>query len=211
MGPEAWCAAGGGQANIGAATLRTSRLVLRPLEPNDLKQWLRYCEETDASFQPFFPTSDSLDPLLRFDLAVQKTLVGLQTGSAARFMAFNAGDGQIVGHVALNMIVRGVMECCMIGWAVHPVWQRRGIGAEMCRRASAFAFAPSSGAQGEGHDPGLGLHRVSCSIMPRNVASLRLAARLGFRQEGLSRKYLRVNGVWEDHVIFSQLAEEFAR
>lgn len=197
--------AGGGQPSISTATLRTARLVLRPIEPNDLGQWLRYCDESEESFRPYFPTPDSLDPLLRFDLAVQKTLVGLQTGSAARFLAFDAGDGRIVGQVALNMIVRGVMESCMMGWAVHPAWQRRGIGVEMCRRAIAFAFAPSGG-QG----PGLGLHRVGCSIMPRNVASLRLAARLGFRQEGLSRKYLRINGAWEDHVMFSQLAEEFA-
>ena len=198
---------GGGQPGIGTVMLRTMRLVLRPIEPNDLGQWLQYCDESDGSFRPYFPTPDSLDPLLRFDLAVQKTLVGFQSGTAARFMAFDVGDGRIVGQVALNMIVRGVMESCVMGWAVHPAWQRRGFGAEMCRSTLGLAFAPALAAQGK--RSGLGLHRVGCSIMPRNVASLRLAARLGFRQEGLSRKYLRINGMWEDHVMFSQLAEEF--
>jgi len=197
--------ADGGQGSIGSVTLRTARLLLRPIEPNDLGEWLRYCDETDENFRPYFPTPDSLDPLLRFDLAVQKTVIGLQSGGAVRFMAFDAVDGRMAGQVALNMIVRGVMECCMMGWAVHPAWQRRGIGAEICLAAMRYAFSPSGGG-----GSGLGLHRVGCSIMPRNVASLRLAARLGFRQEGFSRKYLRINGVWEDHVMFSYLAEEFA-
>ncbi len=202
---ESWGTPNCEQGSIGGVTLRTTRLVLRPIEPNDLSEWLRYCDETDENFRPYFPKPDSLDPLLRFDMAVQRTVLGLQSGSAVRLMAFEVGGGRMVGQVALNMIVRGVMECCMMGWAVHPAWQRRGVGAEMCRAAMGYAFSPSSGGAS-----GLGLHRVGCSIMPRNVASLRLAARLGFRQEGLSRKYLRINSVWEDHVMFSQLAEEFA-
>jgi ribosomal-protein-alanine N-acetyltransferase len=46
----------------------------------------------------------------------------------------------------------------------------------------------------------LGLHRLEANIMPRNKASLRVVEKLGFSEEGLSRKLLLINGRWEDHV-----------
>ena len=45
-------------------------------------------------------------------------------------------------------------------------------------------------------------------VMPRNRASLALARKCGFREEGLSQKYLRINGVWEDHIHMVRLNEK---
>ena len=44
------------------------------------------------------------------------------------------------------------------------------------------------------------LHRLEANIMPRNIPSLRVAEKVGFRSEGLSPRYLQVDGVWEDHL-----------
>jgi ribosomal-protein-alanine N-acetyltransferase len=33
--------------------------------------------------------------------------------------------------------------------------------------------------------------------------------KLGFREEGLALRYLRINGVWEDHRIFAVTREEW--
>ena len=33
-----------------------------------------------------------------------------------------------------------------------------------------------------------------------NGASLAVAKKLGFQNEGISRSYLRINGIWEDHI-----------
>ena len=54
----------------------------------------------------------------------------------------------------------------------------------------------------------LGLHRIEGNIMPRNKASIGVAKKCGFAEEGLSRKYLKINGVWEDHLHFVRLNEE---
>lgn len=193
---------------IGQVGLTTRRLLLRPLEGNDLGRWLSYTDETDELYAPFFPVPETLDPMLRFELALQKTLRGLEQGTAVRLMAFDA-SGEMVGQVGINNIVRGAMQSCDMGWAVRPRSQRQGVAAEMCRAAMDLCFSPAgAGGKVTGQVAGLGLHRVACAIMPRNVASLGLAAKLGFRQEGFARKLLRINGVWEDHVQFAKLADE---
>jgi ribosomal-protein-alanine N-acetyltransferase len=46
----------------------------------------------------------------------------------------------------------------------------------------------------------LQLHRVEANIIPRNMPSRRVVEKLGFVNEGLSPKYLKINGVWEDHM-----------
>ena len=53
----------------------------------------------------------------------------------------------------------------------------------------------------------LDLHRIEANIMPRNGASLRVAEKAGFYHEGLALKYLRINGVWEDHIHMVLLRE----
>jgi ribosomal-protein-alanine N-acetyltransferase len=54
----------------------------------------------------------------------------------------------------------------------------------------------------------LHLHRLEAACIPVNQASIRLLTKSGFRQEGLARKYLKINGRWEDHLLFSRLADD---
>jgi len=39
-----------------------------------------------------------------------------------------------------------------------------------------------------------------------NEPSRRLLLRVGFQNEGLARAYLKINGVWRDHLLFGMLA-----
>ena len=45
----------------------------------------------------------------------------------------------------------------------------------------------------------LGLHRLEADIQPTNQLSLKLAEKAGFRREGYSPAFIRINGVWRDH------------
>jgi ribosomal-protein-alanine N-acetyltransferase len=53
------------------------------------------------------------------------------------------------------------------------------------------------------------LHRLQASIRPENARSIALATRLGFKYEGLARKYLNVGGGWQDHAIYAFTAEDW--
>jgi ribosomal-protein-alanine N-acetyltransferase len=54
----------------------------------------------------------------------------------------------------------------------------------------------------------LGLHRVEAACLPSNAASKGLLLKVGFTQEGYTRRYLRINGDWRDHLLFGILRED---
>ncbi len=55
----------------------------------------------------------------------------------------------------------------------------------------------------------LAMHKVVLRIAIGNLASERIADKLGFVREGLLREELRVNGQWMDHTLWSLLRDEF--
>jgi ribosomal-protein-alanine N-acetyltransferase len=55
----------------------------------------------------------------------------------------------------------------------------------------------------------LGLHRVEAAIVPRNAASRRVVEKLGLREEGIARRFLQIQGVYEDHIRYAMTLEEY--
>jgi ribosomal-protein-alanine N-acetyltransferase len=45
-------------------------------------------------------------------------------------------------------------------------------------------------------------------IRPENRASLRVVEKLGFRYEGLRRRFIHIDGDWRDHYCFALVREE---
>jgi ribosomal-protein-alanine N-acetyltransferase len=72
---------------------------------------------------------------------------------------------------------------------------RTGLMTEALRAAACYAFND------------LGLHRLEANIQPDNLASIALVRRVGFKQEGFSPRYLRINGEWRDHERWALLAD----
>jgi ribosomal-protein-alanine N-acetyltransferase len=55
----------------------------------------------------------------------------------------------------------------------------------------------------------LNLHRIEAACIPTNAPSIRVLEKCGFTREGLARRYLCINGVWQDHLLFGLLHEDF--
>lgn len=53
------------------------------------------------------------------------------------------------------------------------------------------------------------LHRIMANYMPSNERSARLLRKLGFVIEGHAKKYLLINGQWEDHILTSLTNEKW--
>ncbi len=81
-----------------------------------------------------------------------------------------------------------------LGFLLGRAHWGRGLASDAVRTALAFAFAE------------MNLHRVEADVDPENGASLRLLARLGFREEGRLPERWFTFGSWKDSVMLGLLA-----
>jgi ribosomal-protein-alanine N-acetyltransferase len=103
---------------------------------------------------------------------------------------FRADDTQdrTIGSLSLSNIVRGAFQSCHLGYRIDEQEQSQGYMTEALKRLITVAFQE------------MNLHRLEANIMPRNEASLSVVRKLGFKEEGLAKRYLKINGKWEDHI-----------
>jgi ribosomal-protein-alanine N-acetyltransferase len=173
--------------------------AIRPLESSDLpalvearirnRDFLTEWEPTrDESF--FTPAGQARE--LALDDAAWRTA----TGFPFAILDTEVGD-RLIGRVALANVVRGVWQNATIGYWVSADAGSRGHATRAVELALRFAFEVA------------GLHRVQPAIMPRNVRSRRVVEKCGFRLEGVAARYLKINGVWEDHNLYAMTAEDW--
>ena len=115
------------------------------------------------------------------------------------FLLCRRGDGRILGFFNLSQIFRGPFLNAYLGYAVGAPYAGEGYMTEGIELVLRHAFGP------------LGLHRVEANIQPGNERSIALAKRAGFRLEGFSPRYLKIDGRWRDHERWAMLAEDWAQ
>ena len=132
-------------------------------------------------------TRDQIDVAMRRVPRAYVVFPGLGTWRATR-----RDNGDFVGWFALKYLPG--TAAVELGYRLrHAAWGR-GYATEGGRELVRYGFDD------------LGLHRVEANVMPRNAASRKLLRRLGFIEEGLARQYLRIAGVWEDHIRHTRLS-----
>lgn len=97
---------------------------------------------------------------------------------------------KVIGFVVFNNIVRGSFLSCHLGYKLDKHHINKGYITEAILRGIEVIFNEYM------------LHRIEANIMPRNERSQRVVEKLGFYNEGLALKYLKIHGKWEDHIHF---------
>jgi len=190
------------EAQAAVPTIRTTRLHMRPLVESDRAAFVGVQSRSADHLRPWSPMmeqGETFDDL--FNRVLQRSQQGLEAGSDYRFAAFDSA-GHLVGMFNLNNVIRGVFQNAFAGWWLGVDSIGRGYGYEALSGLLGYAF--------DEQPTGLGLNRVQANIIPRNERSVRLAGRVGFREEGLARGYLKIAGEWQDHIMFAKLAVEHA-
>ena len=168
---------------------------LRPPKASDYAEWSILRAGSRAFLQPWEPTWPA-DDLTR--TAFRRRLAAyahdIERGLAYPFLVFRATDSVMVGGITLSNIRRGVAQMGSIGYWVGEPFTRRGHTSAAVNAVTRFSFGR------------LGLHRVEAACIPTNEASRGVLLKAGFTQEGMARAYLRINGIWQDHLLFGLIS-----
>lgn len=161
---------------------RDARVLQSELMSN--RSWLRPWEAT------------SPDGPVSFDmrLGIRRLLQQYRDGGGVPFVM--EYDGEIAGQLNVWGIARGSLSSATIGYWVSERFAGRGITPTAVALATDVCFRE------------LGLHRMEICIRPENRASLRVVEKLGFRYEGLRRRFIHIAGDWRDHYAFALVREE---
>jgi ribosomal-protein-alanine N-acetyltransferase len=176
-------------------SIKSERLLLRVLQPADAPLITGYLKNNRDFFINFLPTVSDDYFTEQYQMNKLWTEFDLMTDQKAiRFYIFMKSDyyyENIIGDIFISNILRGSSQSCVIGYKTAREFTRRGYMSEALAAAVGFVFEE------------LDLVRIEANILPDNEPSLRLVRRLGFREEGAAYKYMKINGVWRDHVRFS--------
>ena len=173
-------------------------VVLRAPQMADYAAWAQLREVSRKFLTPWEPTWPA-DDLTRpaFRQRLRRYSEDIRTDQAYPFFLFRTEDSTLVGGLALANIRRGVAQAGSLGYWIGAPHVQRGYMTAAVRALIPAAFDL------------LRLHRLEAACIPTNLASIRLLEKTGFRREGYARSYLCINGVWQDHLLFGLLHEDF--
>lgn len=170
-------------------------VILRPLHGRDRRQWEALRAGNSEWLRPWEATSPH--PMVAGPAFRQVVRQFDREAAEGRLQPFVIQtEGQLVGQMHLFGIAWGSLRSACAGYWVAESVAGQGIAPLALAVACDHAFLM------------LGLHRVEVNIRPENSASLRVVEKLGFREEGLRRRYLHIDGEWHDHRSFAMTTED---
>ncbi|MGM0814306.1 MAG: GNAT family N-acetyltransferase [Bacillota bacterium] len=167
-------------------------IYVRTLTENDAESLLTLELENRAYFQQFTPlVKDDFFGLSRQIERIQRSLQRCAQDEAYMYGIFLNETDALVGTISLSSVERGPIEGAMLGYVLDQNQGGKGYMTEAIRLIIDYAFYE------------LHLHRIEAGVKPDNIGSIRVLEKTGFENEGLNRKKVKINGVWEDHYLFA--------
>ncbi len=173
---------GEGAITIRPLRIRDARLLERELLEN--RSWLRQWEATNPVGFVNFDVKSSIRSLQ------SNARLGAGLPFAIEY------QGTLAGQLNVSGINYGSLASATIGYWVAKRFAGKNITPTAVALATDYCFFT------------LGLHRMEICIRPENEPSLRVVEKLGFRYEGLRRRYIHINGDWRDHLCFALTVDE---
>lgn len=173
-------------------TYKTNRLFLVQPNVNMASEIVDFYSRNKEFFEEFDPQRpDVFYKINTHKDIIKRELEEVKQKRMLKFWIYKIEDKKrIIGMINFSNIVMGVFLSCTVGYKLDEFEQNKGYMTEALHAAI------------------LRLHRIEANIMPHNKPSLELAKRLGFEYEGLAKKYLKINGKWEDHVHMTIINDE---
>lgn len=179
--------------------LTDGEVTIRPLRLRDATAWSDLRRRNAGWLQPWEATppagAGGFRDTVSLYLAMSRDLRRhARLGTALPFAV--AYRGALCGQLTFGNIVRGSLNSGYAGYWVDEAVAGHGV-------------MPTALAMGVDHCfRSVGLHRVEANVRPENHASRRVVEKLGFREEGLRRRYLHIAGAYRDHICYAITVED---
>ena len=184
-------------------TLTESNLLdapvsLRPIRVKDAPVWRETRVRNADWLRPWEPTNPET-PLYQSSLGPYVAMARTMRREARHGLALPwvvTYDGRFAGQLTIGSIVWGSARSAQVGYWIDEVVAGRGVTPTALALALDQCFFA------------VGLHRIEATIRPENTASRRVVEKLGFREEGVRRRSLHIDGAWHDHICYALTAED---
>ncbi|EFC79908.1 GNAT family N-acetyltransferase [Parafrankia sp. EUN1f] len=186
------------------AVLRHGDVVVRPMRLRDAGAWVEVRSRNADWLAPWEATRPGA-PSVRetwnehqtfsvYSQMMHRLRAQSRAGAALAFVI--AIDGRLAGQLTVSTIVRGAFNSAQVGYWLDGARAGRGITPTALALVTDHCFGP------------VGLHRLEANVRPENAASRRMLTKLGFREEGLHRRFLAIDGEYRDHICFALTTED---
>jgi ribosomal-protein-alanine N-acetyltransferase len=161
----------------------------------DYEAWAKLRDDSANFLRPWEPTW-TFDETSRsaFTERRQRARQDAKAGTGFVFLIFERQTDQLAGGITLGSIRYGVARSGQIGYWMGQAYAGKGYMQDAVKTLSRFAFER------------LALHRLEAACIPSNERSIQVLQKSGFTQEGLLKSYLKINGIWQDHLLFSRIS-----
>ena len=179
-------------------TYKTNRLFLVQPNINMAEEIVNFYSRNKDFFIDFDPyRADAFYKVSTHRDIIKRELEEIKCGRMLKFWIYKIEDkNRIIGMINCANIFKGAFLSSTVGYKLDEYEQHKGYMTEALHAAIVIVFKE------------IKLHRIEANIMPHNKPSIELVKRLGFEYEGLAKKYLKINGKWEDHIHMTILNDE---
>ena len=179
------------------AEIRGARVYLRHPVMQDYAAWAELRALSRQHLTPWEPQW-ARDELTRsaFRRRLRQFQRELRDDHGFAYLIFADTDSMLLGGLNISNVRRGVAQAASIGYWIGAPHVGRGLMTDALGAAVRFAFVK------------LGLNRLEAACLPSNLGSARVLENNGFKREGRARRYLRINGQWQDHDLFALLHDD---
>jgi [ribosomal protein S5]-alanine N-acetyltransferase len=179
-------------------TLLDAPVTLRPVRAKDAAAWRDTRVRNALWLRPWEPTNPET-PLYRSSLGPYVAMARTMRREARQGVTLPwvlVYDGRFAGQLTVGGMVWGSARSAQVGYWIDEAYAGRGVIPTALAMAVDHCFFV------------VGLHRLEATIRPENQASRRVVEKLGFREEGIRRRSLHIDGAWRDHICYALTVED---
>jgi len=178
--------------------LLNAPVSLRPVKAKDAATWRDTRVRNSSWLRQWEPTNPET-PLYRSSLGPYVAMARTMRKEARQGLTLPwvvTYSGRFAGQLTVGSIVWGSARSAQVGYWIDEAYAGRGVIPTALAMAIDHCFFV------------VGLHRIEATIRPENQASRRVVEKLGFREEGIRRRSLHIDGSWRDHLSYALTVED---